>query len=107
MSYHSERQFHLDRIIRAAMEAKEGLLHCDGLEDEHGVVKALTISLVAEITALTTTCTGETVWGHDVQHEGTLDNIGVAFMDAIDKRDDRRLAASKAAYAADVERAQA
>lgn len=107
MSYHSERQFHLGRIIRAAMEAKEGFRRCDDLEDEHKVVIALTTNLAAEIADLTKTITGETVWGHDVLHEGILDNVGVAFNDAIDKRDDRRSPESRAAYAADAIRSMA
>lgn len=104
MSYHSERQFHINRIIRAAMEAKEGFLRCDDLDDQHKVVIALTTSLVAEIVGLTETITGERVWDADRQHEGILDNVGVAFMDAIDSRDDRRSPESRAAYVADSNR---
>lgn len=101
MTYHSERHFHLDRIRYAVWQAKERFNDCADLEAEHNVIKALTRDVVAELMGLTETCSGERVWGFDVQHEGILDNIAVAFNDATDKRDDRNTPESIAAYAAD------
>jgi hypothetical protein len=104
MSYQSERNFHLDRIHTAAWRAKSQFNDCADLESEHNVIKALTKSIVDELMALVETSCGERVWGFDVQHEGILDNVAVAFNDAIDKRDDRRSPESKAAAEADQRR---
>ena len=102
MTYHSERYYHLDRISAATSRAKDRFINCADLEDEHAVIKDLTKSIIDELMALTETCSGEQVWGFDVQHEGILDNVGVAFNDAIDKRDDRRSPESRKIYAAEV-----
>lgn len=104
MTYHSDRNFHLDRIRIAAYRAKEAFCQCADLEAEHDVIKALTRDVVAELMGLTETCSGERVWGFDVQHERLLDDIAVAFMEARDKRDDRRTPEARAAAKADTER---
>lgn len=100
MSYHSERYYHLDRISAATSRAKDRFINSADLEDEHAVIKELTKSVIDELMALTETCSGERVWGFDVQHEGVLENVAVSFSDAIDKRDDRRSPESRKEYAA-------
>ena len=90
---------HLARIDAATAACRRELIQGDGLEYDHDTVKRLTKAILREIEGLVETITDERIRDTD---DGVLHEIAIAFMDAIDKRDDRRTPESRAIYHAEM-----
>mgnify|MGYP000858866185 FL=1 len=95
---------HLNRMREAIETAGREFEHVGTLEADERVIKLLAKSLACEIEGLTETITDERV---GQLYEDMIEGIGVAFMDAKDKRDDRRSPESRADYVADTIRSMA
>jgi hypothetical protein len=89
---------HLARIDAATAACRRELEATDGLEADHNTVKRLTKAILREIEGLVETITDERIGD---TYDGVLDEISICFMDAIDKRDDRRSPESRKIYAAE------
>jgi len=95
---------HLARIDAATAACRRELIQGDGLEYDHDTVKRLTKAILREIEGLVETITDERIGD---TYDGVLDEIAIAFMDAVDKRDDRRTPESQSAAKADYQRSLA
>lgn len=96
---------HLDRMEAAIAYARRQFIHAGTLEADSEVVAALGKAVVEEIAGLTESITDERVVAY--VDEALIEAINIAFMDAIDKRDDRNSPESIAAAKADAEREMA
>ena len=88
--------------IARAMIQMEG---AGTLEADEKIIVDLANSLIEQLAAMTEERTDERIF--DAIGEPVIEAIQVAFMDARDRRDKCRSSESRAAYAADMERARA
>lgn len=94
---------HLDRMSEKIAVARRQFEGVGTLEADEQIVIALAKSLVEELLDLAEAITDESILA--CVGEPVTEAIAIAFMDAREKRDDRRSPENRAAYAADMERA--
>lgn len=94
----SYANIHLNRMMEAIADCRDGLQRSPGLDGDCAILSDLAINTVREIAAMTEIFSEEKADG--INAEMIVEEIGACFFDAADKAEDRRCNPSEPSFAA-------